>query len=304
MDLLKVWREAKWEEVRPEVYREACNKFGCSVLTHPDFIEAVSAITEMPLRYLAQYEESCLIGAIPVWGKYLAGSKAPLRKAGKGRVIDTGNAEVILPLSPHHQFNLRFKGQFLSQLHKDGVSNIKPMGQTYISLARSHQPNQQDSLSKKFKYNQRRELRLFEESGGYYRSAADLSAAEFSNIYTSLFFRRWGFNIKGHEYFKTFVEKVRPLQTGFVLFSKHDQPVAVQWVLKVESSKWISCEYINGGVDPEYSNYSPGSILSYIHTKTLEEEAIKKEKELRFSFGKSDRSYKDRWCSRVPVYAI
>ena len=302
MDLLKFWREAGWQEVVPDAYTDAYQRFGGSVLTHPLMVTAVSSMTEMPLRYVARYDGDDLIAAIPLWGKYLACSKAPLKKARKNRVVDTGNAEVILPLKPGNQFNLRYKGLFLSSLHTKTITTLKPLHKTCISLTRSHQPGHENSLSKKFKYNQRRELRLFEEAGGYYHPVTEIDSQTFSEIYTSLFFRRWGFNIKGHEHFKHFAEQVRPLQTGFILFSKENKPVAVQWILKAESPKWLSCEYINGGVDPDFSEYSPGSILSYLNTKAAEEEAINKNKQLRFSFGRSDRDYKDRWCAREPVY--
>ena len=302
MDLLRFWREAGWQEVVPDVYSDAYERFGGSVLTHPVMVEAVSSMTQMPLRYVARYDGDDLIAALPLWGKFIAGSKKPLKKARKNRIVDTGNAEVILPLKADHSFDIRFSGSFLSSLHTDSITSLKPLADTCISLARSHQPGQENGLSKKFKYNQRRELRLFEEAGGYYRPATELDSQTFSKIYTSLFFQRWGFHIKGHEHFQTFLKKVRPLQTGFMLFSKEDEPVAVQWVLKAESPEWLSFEYINGGVAPEFSEFSPGSILSYLNTRAAEEESMQKNKQLRFSFGRSDREYKDRWCTRVPVY--
>ena len=79
-------------------------------------------------------------------------------------------------------------------------------------------------------------------------------------------------------------------------------PVAVQVLYRAESADWISYEYINGGVDPETKAFSPGSVLSFLNTQAAWEDARARNKPLRFSFGRADREYKDRWCNPVPVY--
>src|SRR5690606_41711862 len=62
----------------------------------------------------------------------------------------------------------------------------------------------------------------------------------------------------------------------------------------LETPKWISVEYINGGVDPETREFSPGSVLSFLNTQSAWEHARALDKPLRFSFGRADREYKDR----------
>ena len=84
----------------------------------------------------------------------------------------------------------------------------------------------------------------------------------------------------------------------------NDAPIAIQLVYRVETPQWISVEYINGGVDPETREFSPGSVLSFLNTQSAWEHARALDKPLRFSFGRADREYKDRWCHRVPVYQI
>ena len=73
---------------------------------------------------------------------------------------------------------------------------------------------------------------------------------------------------------------------------------------RVEAPKWVSLEYINGGVDPQNREFSPGSVLSFINTQTAWSEARALGKPLRYSFGRADREYKDRWCNRVAVYQV
>ena len=221
MDLLKLWRESGWKEVGSDIYWEACQLFGCSVITHPVMVEAISSMTNTQLRYLAYYDADQLVGAIPLWGKYLAGSKKYLKKTGKNRIIDTGNAEVILPLNTEQKFNIHFKGEFLSSIHVNQISTLKPMKDSFLSMARSYQPKVENSLSKKFRYNKRRELKQFEESGGYYRNAAELSGAEFCEIYTSLFFNDGDLILKDTNISKFFLKKFDPYrQDMFFIITK------------------------------------------------------------------------------------
>lgn len=304
MDILKRWRESDWEEVDSAVYNEAYAQFGGSVITHPLVIETVSQMTGAPLRYLACHRGNGLVGAIPVWDKYIAGSKVFLRKKGKARIVDTGNAEVILPLSAELSFNLRFKSMYLSSLHQSNIENLKVGKGEALSFLKSYSGSVTPKFSKKFKYNQRRELRLFEDEGGYIKPVEDLDAQTFSDIYIHLFEKRWGKKPKGYASLPAFIESVRPLQQGSVLFSPNDQPVAIQLLLQADSLDWISTEYVNGGVDPEYKSRSVGSILSYINTFNASEYAESKDKPLRFSFGKSDKVYKDLWCYKSPVFCL
>ena len=80
--------------------------------------------------------------------------------------------------------------------------------------------------------------------------------------------------------------------------------MAIQILYRVEAPKWISLEYINGGFDPQTRDFSPGSVLSFINTQAAWQDARALGKPLRYSFGRADRGYKERWCQRVLVYRI
>ena len=96
---------------------------------------------------------------------------------------------------------------------------------------------------------------------------------------------------------------LRDLLIGSVVFL-NDAPIAIQLVYRAESPQWISVEYVNGGVDPETRDFSPGSVLSFLNTQSAWEDARHLGKALRFSFGRADREYKDRWCNPVPVFQV
>ena len=165
-------------------------------------------------------------------------------------------------------------------------------------MARPH-----EDLSKKFRYNQRRELRLLEEAGGQVRPIGDFTAAEIAAMYCDLFQRRWGFPATGAARMAEVVERLRELLVGSVLFLD-GAPIAIQLVYRVEAPQWISVEYVNGGVDPQTKAFSPGSVLSFLNTQAAWEDANTRGKMLRFSFGRADREYKDRWCNPVNVFQV
>ena len=291
------WRERGWAVVDASTYAEAWHRYGGSVATHPLVVERLAQLADIPVRYLAWAPNGEVQAAIPTWGRDLALSKDVLKRNGKKGLFDLGNAELILPAAADTQAPLRHRARYLSALNEGRFSGIRLQAE---QLAMARTP---EELSKKFRYNQRRELRLLEEAGGVVRPVSDFSSGELAAIYCDLFQRRWGFPATGAERMAEVIELLRDLLIGSVIFL-NDAPIAVQLVYRVESPEWISVEYVNGGVDPETRAFSPGSVLSFLNTQSAWEQAREVGKPLRFSFGRADREYKDRWCNPVPVLTV
>lgn len=291
------WRERGWTLIDASAYDDAWRRFGGSVATHPLVVERLADLAQIPVRYLGWQHGGEIKAAIPTWGRSLALSKDVLKKHGKKGLFDLGNAELILPVAAGVQVPVRHRGRYLSALNEGRISTFKPQPE---SLAMARTP---EELSKKFRYNQRRELRLLEEAGGVVRPVTDFTSAELARMYCDLFQRRWGFPATGAERMADVIELLRELLIGSVVFL-NDAPIAIQLVYRVEAPEWISVEYINGGVDPETRDFSPGSVLSFLNTQSAWEDARNLGKPLRFSFGRADREYKDRWCNPVPVFQI
>lgn len=297
LNRLQGWRERGWTLIDASAYAQAWQRFGGSVATHPLVVERLAGLADIPVRYLGWEQDGELQAAIPTWGRSLALSKDVLKSQGKKGLFDLGNAELILPIAAGAQIPLRHRARYLSALHEGQVSTLKPQAE---SLAMARTP---EELSKKFRYNQRRELRLLEEAGGVVRPVTDFTSVELASMYCDLFQRRWGFPATGAERMADVIELLRELLIGSVVFL-NDAPIAIQLVYRVEAPQWISVEYINGGVDPETRDFSPGSVLSFLNTQSAWEHARALDKPLRFSFGRADREYKDRWCNPVPVFQV
>ena len=95
----RAWRERGWHTIDASTYAEIWQRYGGSVATHPDVVERLARLADIPVRYLAWEREGEWIAAVPCWGRHLALSKDVLKKTGKRGLFDLGNAEVILPVA-------------------------------------------------------------------------------------------------------------------------------------------------------------------------------------------------------------
>ncbi|KPB81474.1 GNAT family N-acetyltransferase [Pseudomonas syringae pv. tomato] len=297
LNRFKSWRERGWVPIDAAAYELAWQRLGGSVATHPLVVARLSEFSGIPVRYLAWEQGGEVKAAIATWGRSLALSKDELKRHGKKGLFDLGNAELILPVAEGVQVPVRHRARYVSALNEGRISTLKSQTE---SLAMARTP---EELSKKFRYNQRRELRLLEEAGGTVRPVSEFSNAELASMYCDLFQRRWGFEATGARHKAQVIELLRDLLIGSVVFL-NDAPIAIQLVYRVEAPQWVSIEYVNGGVDPETRDFSPGSVLSFVNTQSAWEDARALGKALRFSFGRADREYKDRWCNPVPVFQL
>lgn len=291
------WRERGWTPIDARAYADAWQRFGGSVATHPQVVERLAGLAGIPVRYLGWLEQGELQAALPTWGRHLALSKDVLKRHGRRGLFDLGNAEIILPAAASVRVPLRHQARYVSVLNAEQFSTLREQPE---GLALAREP---EEYSKKFRYNQRREQRLLEEAGGVIRPMLELSAAEQATIYAELFQRRWGFEATGKAHLAEVFALLREFMTGSLIYLQ-DQPVAIQILYRVEAPQWVSLEYINGGVDPQNREFSPGSVLSFVNTQNAWSEARALGKPLRYSFGRADREYKDRWCNRQPVYQV
>jgi len=295
--LLRSWRERGWTEIDRSAYEQAWQCFGGSFATHPQVVERLSAFVGIELRYLGWIVDGAVVAAVPCWGRHIALSKEVLKREGKRGLLDMGNAEIILPIAPDVEVPVRQRMAYVSELNVRQISTLRELPQG-LALARAP-----EDYSKKFRYNQRRDQRLLEEAGGELIPMSQLSPQEQAAAYSELFQRRWGFEVPGKAGLAEVFTLMREFMTGSVVMLEA-VPIAIQILYRVEAPQWVSLEYVNGGVDPQSREFSPGSVLSFVNTQQAWQEARVLGKILRYSFGRADREYKDRWCHKVPVYQV
>lgn len=298
LNRLGFFREQGWIEIAPAAYAEIWQRYGGSVATHPAFVESLSGVAGIPVRYLAWRQDGGPAAAIPVWGRYLAMSNSALKAMGRKGIFDLGNTEIVLPVAPDAKgIPLRHVAHYLSARHETQFSGLRRQKEELAILKAA------DAFSSKFRYNQRRQLRLFTEAGGVVRPVGEFPPAELAAIYVDLFEQRWENTAPGATAMAEVFSLLREWMTGSVLFLR-DAPVAVQVLYRVESPQWISIEYINGGVAPQAREFSPGSVLTYVNVEAAREDAATLGKSLRYSFGRVGRDYKKMWCAAEPVFEV
>jgi hypothetical protein len=292
------FRERGWSEIPADAYAEVWQRFGGSVATHPEFVARLSSFAAIPVRYLGWRQGGEIVAAIATWGGYLALSRVALKALGKKKIFDLGAAEVVLPVAENAKsIPLRHAARYVSARHAAQFSGLKRQKEELAFLKAT------EAFSSKFRYNQRRQLRLFTEAGGEARPVTAFSPAEFAEIYCDLFQRRWNKPASGAAGMADVFSLLRNWMTGSVLLL-HDAPVAIQVLYRVESPHWISIEYVNGGIDPAANQFSPGSVLIYVNTEAARENAAALGKTLHYSFGSAGRDYKMIWCAPESVFEV
>lgn len=293
---LRAWRERGWTVIDAPTYATVWQQYGGSVATHPQVIARLAALVDIPVRYLGWQQDGNIVAAVACWGRDLALAKNVLKQRNR-RFFDLGNAEIILPVAQAAKVSVRQRMSYVSELNAGQIATLKPQAE---SLAIARAP---EDYSKKFRYNQRREQRLLEEAGGVVQPMLDFSSEDQARIYSDLFHARWGFDVPGKDHLASVFKLMREFMTGSMILLE-GKPIAAQVLYRVESPDWVSVEYINGGVDPAHQALSAGSVLSFVNTQNAWADARAVNKPLRYSFGRSDREYKDRWCQTVPVYRV
>lgn len=293
---LRAWRERGWTVIDAPTYAMVWQQYGGSVATHPQVIARLAGLVDIPVRYLGWQQDGNIVAAVACWGRDLALAKKVLKQRNR-RFFDLGNAEIILPVAQAAKVPVRQRMSYVSELNAGQIATLKPQAE---SLAIARAP---EDYSKKFRYNQRREQRLLEEAGGVVQPMLDFSSEDQARIYSDLFHARWGFDVPGKDHLASVFELMREFMTGSMILLE-GKPIAAQVLYRVESPDWVSVEYINGGVDPAHQALSAGSVLSFVNTQNAWADARAVNKPLRYSFGRSDREYKDRWCQTVPVYRV
>ena len=99
LNRFRFFREMGWTEIAPADYAGLWQRYGGSVATHPAFVERLSGLAEIPVRYLGWRRGDAFVAAIPAWERHLALSKVALKAHGKKAIFDLGDAEVILPVA-------------------------------------------------------------------------------------------------------------------------------------------------------------------------------------------------------------
>jgi Mig-14 len=282
-------------------YAEIFNSYSGSFACHPETVRLLSSLANIYVDYIALMEDKTgiILGALPRWGGFVAVTHAALQARNARSFLDIGDSEVMLPLAVGSSIHLPLKASFISEITARRVTNARKANFQF-TFAKSLL-SQVNPVSTKFRKNRLYETRKVLEQGAIFVPVNTFSANELAAEYSRLFEKRWGAEPLGKEFFVTVFNSLRDLLCGDVLTIK-GQPIAIEILYKIVGNRHIFVNYVNSGVDPEWKDFSPGSVLLFHNILQIETEAIHSQKELRFCCGRDDAPYKHAWCFTSPAF--
>ncbi|MBH2812659.1 transcriptional regulator [Serratia liquefaciens] len=275
-----------WEKSTREEYGFAYSLFGGSVCTHPDVVDLLSKRLTPPDFYVYKRKGDVIAAA------FALNKELSLKLNNYPIFFD----DIIIPFKKGSgKILMPFKTKQLSHHHKGDFSNCihwqKLKRKTCVV---------KDDFSNKTHKKRRAEYEYFIKNGGECLSIDEFSDKALSEIYISLFKKRWGKELECYSegILLDVFSELRHLVFGHVLLI-NGVPCAYDLVFKAECKEWIFFDCHNGGVDQAFSHYSVGSLLMYKNIELAKK--IGKEKNIKviYSLGMEDPrwEYKKQWCN-------
>ncbi|HBQ1261844.1 TPA: Mig-14 family protein [Klebsiella pneumoniae] len=276
-----------WKPCSYDVYAETYQRFGGSVNMHPDIVEFFMRKGQRGFSFWQYCKNGDVVAAYFIVDNKEVGLNV-------WREFPVSFDEVMLPVSADQKIWLPDKTNRLSSRHRDTILNSAFFYRTKRSICQV-----KTSFSGKTIKKRNGELRKFMGMGGECYRLSDMSPKDIASLYVRLFKLRFGDSVRCYEEEKIeeLISAVPHLIFGNVLFYA-DTPCAIDLVLSANSDNMVYFDVPNGGVDPKYSAFSPGSMLMWANISDARDLCTTQDKEMVFSIGlyEKDWEYKLRWA--------
>ncbi len=276
-----------WRKSTLEIYSTVYKKYGGSVNLHPDVIEFSMRKKKEIVEFWHYENDGDIVAAY---------FKVNNRDIGCNlwREYPLSYDEVKIPMKESKRIWLPERCNRLSPNNANNIINSlnQYSEKKRICYAKSF-------FSKKTKKKRLGERKKFIDNGGEICELSNLTYDELAEIYVSLFKMRFGDKLQCYNKNKIveMVSELNHLIYGTVLFYNRE-PCAIDLVWRAESDKAIYYDVPNGGLNPKYLHFSPGSIVMWENINNAKIECSIKSKEMLFSIGLYDSNwdYKLRWA--------
>lgn len=241
-----------------------------------------------------------ILAAACVWNdKYLANDCATFDLT-KSKSLPISKDEIILPMNKNVKLVIPFRSKIISSLHSNNIinSSYKFNANRNICIAKNT-----SEFTSKTRQTRQREVKKFLANGGEIKPISCFTASDAMDIYDKLFCIRRGVHTKDLVYNKALLQDYPDKFFGHVL-THNGEPCAMQIIVKAETQYFICFDYINIGYDTNFSSLCLGTVLTWINLLAAQDLCDKKQKQMRFSFGKPTFTYKTRWCHQEPLGRI
>jgi hypothetical protein len=288
-------RSINTHEITREDYANCYDEWGGSFIVHPDVLTYFEDVHGIKTRYRGYFRQSECVGAVPVWGDFIAGDYSALRACRMIGKVDFGYPAIYLPIDPQHRCTILYKSKYLLKLQHAQLAGSIFLGHDAKSMAILKKIPEELPSGKEFLVKTRR----FERQDGIVRDVQEFSGEEVADIYTQLFHRRWDAVPHASHPLSETLSTLKKFLFGKILFIR-ETPIAIQLNFRADTRRTICIDYVNGGVDRSLRSLSPGALLHYINGCNACQESQLASKLLIYSYGKANAEYKYRWCHRIP----
>jgi len=281
-----------WQSSTIDFYAQAFKKYGGSVAAHPDVLSFMMEHSELPIEFFHKTVADNIIGAC------FCGKSGQIEHP-CGNNYPFSYDEIILPIERKSRVFLPVKSKKLSLVHQKNLLNtlFEPFNKRKVFQAKT-------VFSAKSQKNRRNELNRFQKAGGKVIPASAFSVDTLYDIYQSLFHARWQGELSSYPNDNLYasLRHLKHLIFGNVLMMK-DVPCAYDLIFHTTTPKWIDFDVPNGGYDPAFAEFSPGSVLMWTNICDAIHLCYQSDKTMRFSIGQADRrwEYKSRWGEPHPL---
>ncbi|KAF1368543.1 Mig-14 family protein [Yokenella regensburgei] len=293
----------QWKIGTEADYQQCHSLYGGSFVTHPEVLNFLHSRYDCkPTYYIKHNANGAPVGSFCTWlGAHLAGD-CKVTKMLDMEYYPFNKDELILPLSPEIKAIFPVKTKILSSINSNSVinSSFKNNSNRGICIAKGCG---KDGFSSATKNSRNRELKRFIKAGGRVVAQSEYSPEELVNIYFELYEKRWGNRHGNYHQLVDMITNLRQFFFGHVLLL-NNSPCAFQLIMRADSPKWISFDYVNGGYDTVHDSFCPGTIVTWVNVQAAYSLCESQGKEMRYSFGRPTADYKNRWCKTEPVGRI
>lgn len=280
-------RMTGWMASDFDIYENLFMKYGGSINTHPDVVRFF--MSHRPARY--QFWHRCVEGEITAAWFTVEGNTPGLCV---WRDYPVSWDEVRFPFAPGQRFVLPIRTNRLSPWHRHQVMNAFFSERQSRRMCFIKQAFSGSTIKKR-----KGELRRFMEAGGEIVKLSEMSASDIARMYVRLFRLRFNHSVRCYEQqnIAQLLSAVPHMVAGNALFFR-GQPCALDLVLCGRSEKMAYFDVPNGGLDPQFLSFSPGSVLMWANICDARSQCLSEQREMIFSVGVYDKDweYKLRWA--------
>lgn len=279
-----------WEHSDFDTYKEVFQEYGGSINTNPDVVEFFMRHSTLKFRFWHYRQDHCITAAF-----FLVDDKTLGLNVWRDYPISFD--EIIIPVAPQQKVWLPNRTNRLSSALKRNVVNA-----SFLFREKRKICLVKENFSAKTIKKRKGELKKFLSTGGQIYRLADLSPREIAELYVRLFKLRFTDTVSCYDVDKmtTLLSEINHMVYGNVLFF-NGLPCSIDLMLAASSKQSLYFDVPNGGLDPQFSHLSPGSMVMWANICDARRLSQQQEKKMTFSIGSYEKNwdYKLRWANTI-----